>query len=247
MTVRNNNSERDQISPVGGEFLNVVSIPARSGSKRLKNKNIKKINGVPLLAYSIRFAKQLAGIDRVFVNTDSPEYAAIAREYGAETPFLRPANQASDTACLGDALSLLCEYLHKEEEVLIAKCLTLLPTSLFRNKVIVESALDAADEYRLVASVHEAQFNPQDYCIPRNGTTTALSSLIKEPFLDKCYTKGVGQFTIQGIDIMPIKRMKLFKISNVFELVDIDTEEDFKLAETIIREQLYDFGVDLGL
>ena len=73
-------------------------IPARSGSKSVKNKNIRLINGRPMLAYSIQHAKESRYINRIIVTTDSEEYAAIAREYGAETPFLRPAEYATDTS-----------------------------------------------------------------------------------------------------------------------------------------------------
>ncbi|WP_319582641.1 acylneuraminate cytidylyltransferase family protein [uncultured Pseudodesulfovibrio sp.] len=229
------------------QHLTVAGIPARSGSKRLKNKNIRKLNGVPLIAYSIRFAKSLPGIDRVVVNTDSPEYAAIAREYGAETPFLRPKESSTDTASLGDTMAQVCDYFHREEETHIAKYVTLLPTSIFRNREMLTDALNAADEYRLVASVKEVDFSPNRYGVPMDGQLVPLGPMIKKPFEEGCYTKGVGLFSIQGVDIMPLKRQKLYKIRSVYELIDIDTEDDFKLAETVLREGLYDFGVDLGL
>lgn len=66
-------------------------IPARSGSKSVVDKNIRLINGKPMLAYSIEHALQTSLIDRVIVSTDSEKYASIAREYGAEVPFIRPA------------------------------------------------------------------------------------------------------------------------------------------------------------
>ena len=67
-------------------------IPARSGSKGLPNKNIMPLNGKPLIAYSIEHALDTPEINRVIVSTDSKEYAKIARDYGAETPFIRPKN-----------------------------------------------------------------------------------------------------------------------------------------------------------
>ena len=73
-------------------------IPARSGSKSVPHKNIRLINGKPMLAYSIEHAKESKYINRIILSTDSEEYAAIGREYGAEVPFLRPAEYATDTA-----------------------------------------------------------------------------------------------------------------------------------------------------
>ena len=73
-------------------------IPARSGSKGVKDKNIKKLHGHSLLEWSINAAKKSKLIDRVFISTDSSQYAEIAKGYGAESPFLRPAAISGDTA-----------------------------------------------------------------------------------------------------------------------------------------------------
>ena len=81
------------------ESKNIVAIiPARSGSKGIKNKNIRLLAGKPLIAYSIEHALKANSIDRVIVSTDCLEYAKIAREDGAEVPFLRPAEISGDMA-----------------------------------------------------------------------------------------------------------------------------------------------------
>ena len=76
----------------------VALIPARSGSKGVPNKNINLLNGEPVLSYSIMAALKSKLIDRVIVSTDSKEYAKIAKNYGAEVPFLRPSNISRDNA-----------------------------------------------------------------------------------------------------------------------------------------------------
>ena len=73
-------------------------VPARSGSKGLTNKNIKLIGERPLIDYSIKFAKKLSSVSRIFCSTDSAKYAEIARKFGAEVPFLRSKEAASDNA-----------------------------------------------------------------------------------------------------------------------------------------------------
>ena len=73
-------------------------IPARGGSKSITDKNIVSLAGHPLIAYSIAAAKLTVGISRIIVSTDSERYAEIARSYGAEVPFLRPSELASDNA-----------------------------------------------------------------------------------------------------------------------------------------------------
>ncbi len=73
-------------------------IPARSGSKSVVDKNIRLFQGIPLIAHSIIIARKSKYITRVIVSTDSERYAEIAKEYGAETPFLRPKEISGDTA-----------------------------------------------------------------------------------------------------------------------------------------------------
>ena len=82
----------------------IAIIPARSGSKGLPDKNIKPLNGKPLLAYSIEAALASGMFDTVHVSTDSERYAGIARQYGADEPFLRSAETSSDTASSEDAI-----------------------------------------------------------------------------------------------------------------------------------------------
>lgn len=77
---------------------NLAIIPARSGSKGLPDKNIRLLNGRPLIAYTIDAALQSEQFDEVMVSTDSKEYREIARQYGANVPFLRSKENSSDRA-----------------------------------------------------------------------------------------------------------------------------------------------------
>ncbi|MEW5772152.1 MAG: hypothetical protein AB1916_01390 [Thermodesulfobacteriota bacterium] len=95
----------------------VVHIPARSGSTRLPGKNIADLGGKPLMAWTILLARRVPGVHRVIVNTDDPEYAAIAREYGAETPFLRPKNISGEMAAISDATEYLAHYLEQDADL----------------------------------------------------------------------------------------------------------------------------------
>jgi pseudaminic acid cytidylyltransferase len=76
--------------------MNVGIIPARGGSKRIPNKNIKPFAGRPIIAYSIEAAKVSGLFDKIFVSTDSEKIAIIAKEYGAEIPFMRPKELSDD-------------------------------------------------------------------------------------------------------------------------------------------------------
>lgn len=75
-------------------------IPARSGSKGVPGKNIRNVNGKPLMAYAIEAAKKANKLDRIIVSTDSKEFAKVAEEYGAEVPFIRPPEYATDDICI---------------------------------------------------------------------------------------------------------------------------------------------------
>ena len=78
--------------------MNIAIIPARGGSKRIPRKNIKEFHGKPMIAYSIEAALKSHCFDKVIVSTDDAEIADIAIQYGAEVPFMRPANIADDYA-----------------------------------------------------------------------------------------------------------------------------------------------------
>jgi N-acylneuraminate cytidylyltransferase len=124
-------------------------IPARGGSKGIPRKNIRSFAGYPLIAWSIAAAKQSSLVTRVIVSTDDEEIAAVAREWGAETPFLRPAELAQDKTTdlpvFEHALKLLEEIEGYHPEVVVQ----LRPTSPIRPKTMMDDAirilLDHAD------------------------------------------------------------------------------------------------------
>ena len=91
-------------------------IPARSGSKGIKNKNIKNLNGKPLIAYSIEAGLKSKYIDKVVVSTNSKDIAKVAIEYGAEVPFIRPESLASDTSKTIDSVIHCIEELRRQGE-----------------------------------------------------------------------------------------------------------------------------------
>lgn len=93
----------------------VAFIPARGGSKGIPKKNIKLIAGKPLIAWSILQALESDLIDDVYVSTDCEEIAAVAREYGAKVPFLRPNDISGDTASTESAMLHFCQYLEQND------------------------------------------------------------------------------------------------------------------------------------
>jgi CMP-N-acetylneuraminic acid synthetase len=138
-------------------------IPARSGSKSLPHKNIRLLHGKPLLAYSIEHALAAKLVTRTVVSTDSEEYAAIARQYGAETPFLRPTELAGDLSTDWEVFHHALTWLREREQYEPDLCVHLRPTHPVRDPADIDRMVQilAADpELDSVRSVARAPETP---------------------------------------------------------------------------------------
>ena len=140
---------------------NLAIIPARSGSKGLKDKNIKLMNGQPLLSYSIAAAKEAGVFDEIMVSTDSQRYADIAIQYGASVPFLRSEKNSSDTAGSWDMVLEVLDNYRKLGRKFDTVCL-LQPTSpLRKGKDIFEAYKDFQEnDVDALTSVCEVDHSP---------------------------------------------------------------------------------------
>ncbi len=137
-------------------------IPARGGSKGLPGKNIIKLGGKPLIAWSIEAAQHSAVFDRVIVSTDDQKIAKVAKEYGAELPWLRPAKFAEDSSSIIDALVYEINKLQVEQNYIPDLIMLLQPTAPLRTS---QDIIDAVELYceknaSSVISVCEAQNHP---------------------------------------------------------------------------------------
>ena len=118
---------------------NLAIIPARSGSKGLKDKNIKMLSGKPLMAYTIEAAIESKMFCKVMVSTDSGNYAEIAREYGAEVPFLRSNELSGDKAGSWEVVLEVLQQYQTVGEIFDTVCL-LQPTSPLRDSADIIQA-----------------------------------------------------------------------------------------------------------
>jgi N-acylneuraminate cytidylyltransferase len=116
-------------------------IPARGGSKGIPRKNIRPFAGFPLVAWSIAAAKEATCVSRIIVSTDDPEIADVARECGAETPFLRPVELAQDSTTDLPVFEHALEYLDEREGYRPDVVVQLRPTSPIRPRGIVDEAV----------------------------------------------------------------------------------------------------------
>ena len=140
---------------------NIAVIPARSGSKGIIDKNIRELNGKPLLAYTIEAAQKAGLFDVIHVSTDSQQYANLAKEYGADVPFLRTDILSSDVATTWDAMKyVLCEYEKRGRKFDIITVLQ--PTSPLRTSDDILAAFDffKAKQANMISSVCEMEHSP---------------------------------------------------------------------------------------
>jgi N-acylneuraminate cytidylyltransferase len=222
----------------------LVIIPARGGSKRLPQKNIRKLNGKPLVVWSIDVAKDIPEICDILVSTDDPSTAEICRLAGAYVPWLRPKEIASDSASGVDvALHALDWY--ENAKGAIDGVLLLQPTSPFRTLKNVKLGIELflSDKTKPVVGVSENHFHPL--------WTFKLHEKILVPYLKKHGMKTRSQdlppaYIVNGsfylIAPSILRKRKNFFSSKCIPLfasspeegIDIDTEADFRYAEFIV-------------
>jgi N-acylneuraminate cytidylyltransferase/CMP-N,N'-diacetyllegionaminic acid synthase len=116
-------------------------IPARGGSKGLPGKNIRPLNGKPLIAYTIEAALGAKEISRVLVSTDCNEIATVSRQFGAEIPFMRPPELAQDDSLAIDNYIYTVDRLSREGSFKIEDIVVLLPTAPLRNSLDIDNAV----------------------------------------------------------------------------------------------------------
>lgn len=222
---------------------------ARGGSKGIPRKNIRLLAGKPLIAYSIECARRSELICRTVVSTDDEEIAAIARQYGAEVPFLRPKELAED---LTPDLPVFQHALHglKENEGYTPDLVVYLrPTGPVRNPVTVDAAIrliqhhPEADSLRSVSRPSQTPYKM--WRINAEGYLERLLSVegIKEPynmprqmlpeiFWQNGYVDLLRPSVILEKGVMLGDSILPFVIDE--EYIDIDYEEDFQKAEKLL-------------
>lgn len=224
----------------------IAIIPARSGSKSVPDKNIRLMNGKPLIAYSIEQALASSKIDRVIVSTDSPAYKAIAEKHGAEVPFLRPAEFAQDDSLDLDVFQHALLWLKENESYTAEICVHLRPTHPIREVGNIDdmvAMLEKDPDLDSVRSVSLAKQTP--YKMWRFSDSQKMEPILHEDIpeaynaprqkLPKVYMQNacidvVRSRTILGKNSMTGDHIAGYRMSYDF---DIDTEADFLRAERV--------------
>jgi CMP-N,N'-diacetyllegionaminic acid synthase len=228
--------------------LKILSIiPARSGSKSIKNKNVRLIAGKPLMSWSIEHATSSRLINRVIVSTDSIKYAKIARDYNAETPFIRPLEISGDLSTDLEVFSHTLGWLNENEDYIPDICVHLRPTYPIREIDSIDKCIQIlldrkdVDSVRSVATPLETPFKMwfqksdgllsplikceinEAYNIPRQQLTSVF---IQNACIDVVRTNVI-------IDKKSMTGDKIYGYVMDNNL-DIDNEDQFKIAESVL-------------
>lgn len=221
-------------------------IPARGGSKGLPGKNIRDLHGKPLIAWSIEAAKQSNYIDRIIVSTDSMDIATIATKYGAEVPFMRPAELATDNSSGMDVcLHALQWFSDKNDNYDLL--LILQPTSPLRTISDIDAAIETIGEKqaKAVVSVCETDHHPWwSNELPQDGN---MEGFLRPEVLNKNRQELPTYYRLNGaiylIDTKVLKKTRSFYGPETFAYVmptersiDIDTLLDFLVAEAYLAQ-----------
>ncbi len=219
----------------------IAIIPARSGSKGLRDKNIKPLNGKPLIAYTIEAACESRMFDRVLVSTDSEGYADVARAYGAEVPFLRSMENATDQAGTWDVVREVLSRLDKKYDVVVV----LQPTSPLRGAHDICSAVNFFFERDAdtVASVCEMA-HPLFWCntLPDDLSMENFVSQDVRGFprqqLPKSYTLNGAIYVCRTsvLDRLDFYSARSYAyVMTQASSIDIDSLLDFKYADLVLK------------
>ena len=223
--------------------MHIAIIPARSSSKRIKNKNIKNFLGRPIIEHTIKKLINSEIFDYIYVSTDSKKIAKISQKSGALVPFLRKKKLANDFATTSEVISDFLLNLNLKSNLVTSVCCVYPCTPLLSIKVLKKAyRIFKSKKSNFVYPVLEYSHPIQRAMImDKKGKTNFFSpehELTRTQDFDKTY-HDAGQFYL-GKYLAWIKQKKIhtsglsFKIT-IFDAIDIDNIEDWKFAENIYK------------
>jgi len=217
----------------------IAIIPARGGSKRIPRKNIKEFFGKPLIAYSIEIALSSGLFSKVVVSTDDEEIAKVAKEYGAEAPFMRSAELSDDFTTSGDVVKDAIKKLQEMGEVFKYVCTIYATAPLLEKSYLAEGYEQLKNsDARMAFSVTSMPFPIQrTFKITKDGRCKMFTPehfSTRSQDLEEAY-QDAGQFYWERVDAqvkdIPFGNESIPIILPRYLVQDIDTLEDWKRAE----------------
>ncbi len=227
----------------------IAFIFARGGSKGVPGKNIKMIAGKPLIAHSIIKAKESKYIEKVIVSTDDEEIAKVAREFGAEVPFIRPNDLATDTSSEWLSWQHAVDFVEKNETFDLF--VSVPATSPLRSVKDIDKCIESlAKDVDVVVTVKKAGNNPYFNMLKRceNGDSELViksdERIVRRQDAPSVYDMTTvcyvtrPSFIKEKTHIFDAKKMVSVVVPE-HRAVDIDTPFDFLLAEALFESELY--------
>lgn len=219
-------------------------IPARGGSKGIPGKNIKLLNGKPLICYSIDVARAFTNDANICVTTDSDSIINIVEDYNLSVPFKRPPALATDESGIYEALLHALDH-YKSKGKSYNKMMLLQPTSPFRTILQIKSALELYDEsLDMVVSVHESKFNPYFNLFEEENGLLRKSKPGTYVRRQDCppvyaYNGAIYIININSLLKQPISSFQKIKkfIMDDESSLDLDNPVDWLIAETVIKKR----------
>lgn len=228
--------------------MNILTIiPARGGSKGIPRKNIKELNGKPLIYYTIDCARTVCGDEDICVSTDDAEIISVVEKYGLKVPFVRPVELASDTAGTYEVLLHALNFYEKQGKHYDV-VLLLQNTSPFRNAEHVRGALALYEpNIDMVVSVKESATNPYYNCFVED-VNRYLHKLLDNTMFTRRQDAPTTYEYNGAVYVMNARRLKethfgkfdkiVKYVMDEYHSLDLDTMFDWKIAEFIIKENL---------
>lgn len=219
--------------------MNIAIITARGGSKRIPHKNIKQFCGKPIIEYSIEAAKQAGIFDMVMVSTDDNKIAEIAKNAGAEVPFMRSAETSNDYATTADVLMEVLEK-YKERGMRYENACCIYPTAPFVTGDKLRRAMDmlVKEKKDSVMPVVPFSFPPLRGMVINDGRLEYKwqeYAMKRSQDLEEIY-HDCGQFYAFRVETFEKERKLVTEnsaamIISELEVQDIDNETDWQMAE----------------
>lgn len=227
----------------------IAFIFARGGSKGLPGKNIRPLGGKPLIAWSIEHALAVRRIARVIVSTDSQEIAAVAREHGAEVPFIRPEELARDESPEWLAWRHALNYLLDEEGVLPDAMVSVPTTAPLRSSLDIENCLDEYEKggADMVITVTDAHRSPYFNMVKVNpdGTVGLVmppqSVVARRQDVPTVFDMTTVAYVARPEFVLTHNATFEGRVRHVHvpleRAIDIDTLLDFRIAECLLSQR----------
>ena len=227
------------------------TICARGGSKGVKNKNVRELAGKPLIAYTVEYFKKWRKADRIICSTDSEKIANIAKKYGAEVPFVRPAELATDDAFKLDVIQHIVKFCEEQDKTKYDIIVDLDPTAPLRKLKFLNEAFDrfVNSDANNLYSVNRARKNPYFNMVEldENGYAHLCkkSNVVRRQDAKTVYELNASIY-IYNRDFLLKKNTLHSDKTIIYEMpdiasIDIDSELDFMFVEFLLKNGVFKF------